>query len=440
MSSRYESWGRYPKFEQEAVRFEWRGDDVPPVARENGPFLPFGNGRSYGDVCLNDGGKLVDCRGLDRFIAWDPDSGVLRAEAGVLLSEVLALTVDQGWFLPVTPGTQYATLGGAIANDVHGKNHHRAGTFGRHVLRFELLRSDGTRLTCSPDDNADFFRATIAGLGLTGIITWVEIQLQPVASPYIDQETIRFGKLDEFFDLARESDRDYEHTVAWVDCRPAGEDLGRGLFTRGNYADKVGHSAPKPPSRRLRFPIDPPFTLVNGLTLNIFNNMYYRKQRSNRVQKLEHYEPFFYPLDTILAWNRVYGTRGFLQYQCAIPEASMQDGIREILARIGRSGLGSFLAVLKVFGDQPSPGLMSFPMPGATLALDFANQGKKTFDLLSELDEVTRDTGGRLYPSKDARMSPADFQAAYPAWTDMNEFIDPGISSSFWRRVTEMPA
>lgn len=436
MSNRYQSWGRYPKAEQQAYRLNWRDDALPDGALGDGSFLPFGNGRSYGDVCLNDGGKLVDCRGLNRFIEFDEETGILRAEAGVLLSEIHALTVERGWFLPVTPGTQFATLGGAIANDVHGKNHHRAGTFGRHVRCFELLRSDGTRLACSPEENDGYFRATIAGLGMTGVITWAEIALQRIGSAYIDQETIRFANLDEFFSLARESDGDYEHTVAWVDCLPHGDMLGRGLFTRGNHADAGGADAPGAPSRRLRFPIDPPFTLVNRLTLKLFNDLYYRRQRAERVRSVEHYARFFYPLDSILSWNRIYGSRGFLQYQCAIPVARMEDGIREILSRIAKSGMGSFLAVLKVFGDQPSPGLLSFPMPGATLALDFPNRGSKTFKLLDELDEVTRETGGRLYPSKDARMHARDFQAAYPSWQAMADFIDPGVSSSFWRRVT----
>ncbi len=439
MGKRYQSWGRYPKAEQEAVRLDWRNDALPARLGE-ASFLPFGNGRSYGDVCLNDGGKLADCRGLNRFVDFDGDTGILRAEAGVLLAEIHALTVDRGWFLPVTPGTQYATLGGAIANDVHGKNHHRAGTFGRHVRRFELLRSDGSRLECTPVENAGLFNATIAGLGLTGIVTWAEIQLQAVPSAYIDQETIRFGKLEEFFELARESDIDFEHTVAWVDCAPSGDDLGRGLFTRGNHAKDIGSDPPKAPSRRVSFPVDPPFTLVNSWTLRAFNELYYRRQRADRVQSLQHYEPFFYPLDTINAWNRVYGSKGFLQYQCVIPEAEMEDGMREILSRIGRSGMGSFLAVLKVFGNQPSPGLLSFPMPGATLALDFANLGKRTFELLDTLDDVTRAAGGRIYAAKDARMSAADFQAAYPAWRDMLEHADPGVSSSFWRRVTETVA
>lgn len=399
--------------------------------------MPFGNGRSYGDVCLNDGGMLLDCRHLDRFIQFDPDTGVLRCESGVLLSEILSLTVPNNWFLPVTPGTQFVSLGGAIANDVHGKNHHKAGTFGSHVRCFELLRSDGTRFVCSPDDNSGFFNATIGGLGLTGVVTWAEIQLHPIHNPYIDQEIIRYGNLGEFFALASESDQAYEHTVAWIDCLAKGQQLGRGLFIRGNYAEAVEGRAPRPSSVRLSFPVDPPFALINGLTLKLFNNLYYRKQRSERVKGLVHYQPFFYPLDAIQAWNRVYGSKGFFQYQCAVPTDRMEDAIREILERIGRAGIGSFLAVLKRFGDRPSPGLLSFPLPGATLALDFPNNGAKTLRLLDQLDEVTRSAGGRVNPSKDARMRPEDFQNGYPSWTAFEAYADPQFSSSFWRRVAK---
>ena len=433
---RYQSWGRYPKVNQEARKLYWRDDPLPIEAVANKAFLPFGNGRSYGDVCLNDGGVVLDCHHLDRFIHFDANTGVLRCEAGVLLSEILQLTVAKGWFLPVTPGTQFVTVGGAIANDVHGKNHHKAGTFGQHVRCFELLRSDGTRMTCSPNDNEEFYRATIGGLGLTGVITWAEIQLHPVNNAFIDREIIRYKNLDEFFALARKSDQTYEHTVAWIDCLAKGNQLGRGLFIRGNYAAAVEGKTPKPSAMRLTFPIDPPFGLINGLTLKLFNNLYYRKQLSDRVEGLVHYQPFFYPLDAIYAWNRIYGSKGFFQYQCAVPTDQMEDAIREILERIGKAGIGSFLAVLKLFGERPSPGLLSFPLPGATLALDFPNIGVKTLRLLEQLDEVTRSVGGRVNPSKDARMRAEDFQNGYSNWTKMADYMDPHFSSSFWRRVT----
>lgn len=436
-NTRYQSWGRYPKVEQDASRLEWRSDALPLAEFAENNFLPFGNGRSYGDVCLNADGALLDCRGLDRFIDFNKETGVLRCESGVLLSEVLELCVPQGWFLPATPGTQYVTLGGAIANDVHGKNHHKEGTFGRHVRCFELLRSDESRIICSPSENEDYFKATIGGLGLTGVITWVEIQLQAVKSALVDQETIRYSNLDEFFTLAGESDNEYEYTVAWLDCLAKGKNLGRGLFTRGNHADTPMSAAPQAAKGgHLSFPVDPPISLVNGLSVKAFNAAYYRKQRAARVSEQVHYRPFFYPLDAIQNWNRMYGSKGFLQYQCVVPVEQMKEAVREILERIGQAGLGSFLVVLKLFGDKQSPGLLSFPMPGATLALDFPNQGSKTFSLLDQLDQVTHSAGGRVYPCKDARMRPEDFQKAYPSWRTIEQYRDPNISSSFWRRVT----
>ena len=284
--TRYESWGRFPKATHDVVRMNWRDGALPPDSGKS--LLPFGNGRSYGDCCLNDDGILVDARGLDRFIGFDAATGILRCEAGVLLSEILELIVPRGWFLPVTPGTQFVTIAGAVANDVHGKNHHRAGTFGRHVKCFELLRSDGSRLRCSPAENPDWFRATVGGLGLTGLITWVELQLKAISGPLIDQEVIRYGRLEEFFRLSRESDATHEYTVAWIDCAAAGASLGRGLFIRGNDATG-GQDRRARAATRLSVPFDPPFALVNGPSLRLFNQLYYHKQRQERVRSTVHY-------------------------------------------------------------------------------------------------------------------------------------------------------
>ncbi len=432
--SRYQSWGRYPKEEQQAVDYLWRFNALPES--DAATLLPFGNGRSYGDVCLNSGGTLIDCRGLNRLISFDQEQGILRCESGVLLSEILQLIVPKGWFLAVTPGTRFVTMGGAIANDVHGKNHHLAGTFGSYLRSFELLRSDGSRLLCSPNENADFFQATIGGLGLTGIITWAEIELKAINSPYIDQEVIRFSNLDQFFSLAEESDLTHEYTVAWIDCLAKGEDLGKGLFVRGNHAEKIEQSPHRKRGGAFSFPIDPPIALINGPTLKLFNTLYYRKQYGERSHSTVDYEPFFYPLDAIQNWNRIYGSKGFFQYQCAIPTEHATEAIREILQRISNAGVGSFLAVLKMFGDRPSPGLLSFPAQGATLALDFPNSGEKTLRLLDSLDEVTRAANGKIYPAKDARMSAQDFKVQYPGYIKLGPFIDKKFSSNFWQRVT----
>jgi FAD/FMN-containing dehydrogenase len=331
--------------------------------------LPYGNGRSYGDSNLNPGGILLDTRSLNRILAFDVDTGILVCEAGVLLSEILARCVPQGWFPMVTPGTQFVTIGGAIANDVHGKNHHRAGSFGNHLLRFELLRSDGRLLLCSPHENADWFTATIGGLGLTGVITWAALQLRSVANAYVDSETIRFRSLEEFFELSAASERDHEYTVAWIDCAFGGKRLGRGLFNRANHALASLEPSGGAPGwkggdgpRSLRMPFTPPFSLVNSATLKAFNLACFHRQRSDRVQRLQHYRPFFYPLDMLLEWNRLYGPHGFYQYQCAVPQAHALRSVRVLLETIAASGMGSFLAVLKQFGAPPSRGMLSFPM------------------------------------------------------------------------------
>jgi FAD/FMN-containing dehydrogenase len=427
-----ESWGRYPKTEQRWRLIHWR-DEPLGLENEPGPVLPYGLGRSYGDACLNDGGLLLETRGLNRFIAFDRQTGLLRCEAGVSLAEIIEVCLPHGWFLPVTPGTKFVTVGGAIAADVHGKNHHRAGTFARHVLRFELLRSTGERLLCSRDSHPEWFAATVAGLGLTGLITWAEIQLRPVRSRRIAAESVPFANLSEFFPISAESERDYEYTVAWVDCTARGAHLGRGIFMRGNHAESGPLAARR--QAALRVPFDFPGFVLNPLTVRLFNSLYYWKQLGRRTRGLLDINPFFYPLDAVLDWNRIYGRRGFLQWQCVVPYGGDESTIREILDRIARAGKASFLAVLKVFGDQPSPGLLAFPRPGVTLALDFRIDAA-LLRLLDGLDAIVRQAGGAIYPVKDARMSAADFQAFYPQWRRLAEFADPLFSSSFWRRVT----
>ena len=436
MTKRYESWGRFPKVKHtEVVPVFWR-TQVPDLAGFGKPVLPFGMGRSYGDVCLNEGGVLLDASYMSRCIDFDEENGLLRCEAGATLDEILKLVVPKGWFLPVTPGTKYVTLGGAIANDVHGKNHHKAGTFGRYVTRFELLRSDGERLICSPEENVDLFKATIGGLGLTGLILWAEIRLKPIKSAMIEVEKIKFGSLDEFFEISASSDEDYDYTVAWIDCLATGENLGRGIFMRGNHADAPVELKPHDDGR-LIVPVDFPGFVLNPLTMKLFNLGYYGVQRKKIVKSLMHYDPFFYPLDSIREWNRIYGKKGFLQYQFVIPTTEHRRTIKAILERIARSGVASFLAVLKEFGDIRSPGMLSFPRPGVTLSLDMPFRGGKTLLLLEELDKMVMDAGGVLYPAKDARMSALDFQTFFPQWREFARFVDPHFSSNFWRRVTQ---
>lgn len=423
------SWGRYPRATQQIIPLYWRDSPLPDTA---GSILAYGNGRSYGDVCLNDGGTLLHTRGLDRLISFDADTGALRCEAGTLFSDILAFAVPRGWFLPVTPGTQYITLGGAIANDVHGKNHHRAGTFGEHLRCFELLGSDGSRRLCSREGNADLFAATIGGLGLTGLITWADFTLKRIQGPWMSTQTLAFSGLVEFFALSAESERDWEYTVAWVDCAGSGRNFGRGLFMRANH---VADSRPVPRARRLGIPFTPPVPLINGVTLRAFNALYFHGTRRGAVTIP--YQPYFYPLDAIAGWNRIYGPRGFLQYQCVVPPAQAPEAMTELLAAIAASGSGSFLSVLKVFTDRPAAGILSFPRAGTTLALDFPNRGAATFDLLERLDDIVVAAGGAVYPAKDARLRGERFRRYFPRWQEMQAHVDPRFSSGFWRRVME---
>ena len=426
-----ESWGRWPRPTDQALHPLRRRDAALPVGDRS--LLAHGQGRSYGDSCLNDGGRLLLTRGLDHFLHFDADAGVITCEAGVTLGQVLEVALPRGWFLPVTPGTQFATVGGALANDVHGKNHHRNGSFGDHVLAFELLRSDGSRRRLRPGD--PLFAATIGGLGLTGVVSWLQLKLQRVAGPWMAVESVRFENLADFFALSAESAGSHEYTVAWVDCLARGKALGRGHFLRANHAP-AGRSG-RLPGRGLAMPVTPPFALVNRLTLRPFNTLYFQRQQVRSRAGIAHYAPYFYPLDGIRAWNRMYGPRGFLQHQCVLPPAAARDAVAALLGEIARSGQGSFLAVLKEFGDRAAPGLLSFARPGTTLALDFPRAGPSTFALLDRLDAIVAAAGGALYPAKDARMSPAMFRAGQPRLDEFIPHLDPAFSSSFWRRVME---
>jgi len=430
----YPSWGRYPASTPAGISRPARRTHA--LAPQTGSVLAYGNGRSYGDSCLNNDGTLIDMRGLDRFIDFDPATGLLECEAGVLLADILELVVPQGWFVPVTPGTQFVTVGGAIANDVHGKNHHVAGTFGHHVRALELARSDGSRLVCSSTDNAERFAATVGGLGLTGLITRATIALRRIQGPFMDVDTRRFANLDGFFSLSAASDADYEYTVAWVDCSARGDKLGRGWFMRANHRPALGQQ-PDPGHRSgPTFPFVTPISMINRATLAPLNTLYYHRSLRSHHRANQHYQPFFYPLDGIRHWNRAYGPHGFLQYQCVVPHADGRAAIIELLERIAAARAGSFLSVLKMFGDIPSPGMLSFARPGITLALDFPNRGKSTFELLDALDDVVMAAGGAVYPAKDARMSAAAFDCYFPAWRQFETHVDPAFSSDFWRRVT----
>ncbi|HXZ79956.1 MAG TPA: FAD-binding oxidoreductase [Terriglobales bacterium] len=428
----YYSWGRFPQVRHRAVHRVYWPDQLPDVLSRasTGSVLPYGLGRSYGDSCLNEGRDLIDCSRMNRFLGFDLETGLICCEAGVSLAEILAIAVPHGWFLPVTPGTKFVTVGGAIANDVHGKNHHRAGTFGHHVRKLGLQRSDGNLLICTPEENPGLFRATIGGLGLTGVIVWAEIQLRRIESSQIEVDTLVFQSLDEFLTLTSESDADFEYTVAWIDCFSTPQP--RGIFFRGNHAAAGGLEIPR--KRAPRVPVAFPDWVLSRRTIQWFNSLYFRRNFLKRRRSLLSYEPFFYPLDSIRQWNLIYGKRGFLQYQCVIPD-SARGVFARLLGLIADSQMGSFLGVIKRFGSIPAAGMISFPRPGLTLALDFAMRGESTLRLMQTLDDVVLESGGALYPAKDGRMSRTMFRQSFPEWRRFESYVDPKFSSSFWRRV-----
>jgi FAD/FMN-containing dehydrogenase len=427
------SWGRYPKSAHQHVHKPAWNDQVPEIlsSAAHGSLLPYGLGRSYGDSCLNSGRELIDCRRLNRILGFDESTGMLRCESGVTLSDIIDVFLPKGWFLPVTPGTRFVTVGGAIANDVHGKNHHCAGTFGAHVRRIGLHRSNDGLVTCNSEENTAMLRATIGGLGLTGVIAFADIQLKRVASPWIDAESVPFDSLKAFFDLSHESNDRFEYTVAWLDCF-AGK-TPRGIFFRGNHSADRGKDFH--PQRGPKLPFALPAWMLNRYSVKAFNTAYYKFHAAKQGAGVVGYDSFFYPLDSIRQWNLLYGRQGFLQYQCVIPEANV-DALEELLDLISRSGMGSSLGVLKQFGAAAPAGMLSFPRPGITVALDFQMRGERTLKLMQSLDDVVRHSGGALYPAKDARMSHDLFEASFPRWRAFVPYIDPKMSSSFWRRVT----
>lgn len=426
------SWGNYPRVRHATVLpLHWRSAPLPDLPR---PWLAHGLGRSYGDSALNEGGALLCTRGLDRVIAFDRDNGVLRAEAGMSLAALLDLAVPAGWFPPVVPGTAFATMGGAVANDVHGKNHHLVGSFGHHVRRLELLRSDGVRQECSPTANPALFYATVGGLGLTGLITWVEIGLVRIASPWLDVETRRMDDLDSFFALSAESAA-HEYNVAWVDALARGRHAGRGIFMRARTSQLEAPIAARRRSR-ISVPFDLPRCALNEMSVRAFNALYLARARREWRPVRQPYGQYLFPLDAIGHWNRMYGKAGFLQHQSVLPRADAAAKLREMLDTIAAAGAASFLTVLKIFGSRESVGLLSFPRPGVTLALDLSMRGPATLALLERLDAIVRDAGGAIYPAKDARMSPATFRASFPHHEAFSAHVDPAFSSSFWRRVT----
>ena len=421
------SWGNLYRPVQDTLALNWRTDSIPVTKQ----MLAVGNRRSYGDVCVNDGGTVVDLSGLNKFISFDSTNGILRCESGVTLWQVAKFAVPHGWFLPVTPGTGFVTVGGAVANDVHGKNHHVSGSFGCFVRSLSLRRSKEGELACSESENSDLFAATIGGLGLTGTITWVEFQLKPMRHSQMAVESIAYDNYEDFLALSSESELSHEYCVSWINCL---SNDGRGVFFRGNHAN-TGSLDASLDNRARSVPaiVGAGFPLVNQLSLNIFNQVYMRAHSGARSYN-ETIAKFFYPLDSLLNWNRIYGRKGFYQFQCVVPSDNASV-LTEVLAKISKNKQGSFLSVLKTMGSISSPAMLSFCRPGVTLALDFPNRGTRTTKLLAELEKMTMEADGAIYPAKDATMSAATFEQSFPRLSEFTQYIDPAYTSSFWQRV-----
>ncbi len=371
----------------------------------------------------------------------DSHSGRLHCESGVTLDAILQLAIPAGWFLPVTPGTQFVTIGGAVANDVHGKNHHRAGSFGNHVRCLELLRSDGERVLCSPDQNVDLFRATIGGLGLTGLILRIELQLKSVPGPWIDCEQIRFRRLQEFFELSSDSDRTHEYTVAWLDCISPGEKLGRGIFLRGNHcaARGAGHlpyvDKPCLPRSEMASSFEAPDILIKRFTVRLFNNLYFHAPLRDFTRRTISYEKFFYPLDCVAGGTVYTAGAAFCSINASFPTKSAAS-LRKFCGSLSPPAWSARFQCSRYSEKFVLRAGFSFPRPGVTLALDFPIQGQATFDLCDRFDEKVRASGGAVYPAKDARMSAASFHSYFPDVDEFSRLQDPHFSSDFWRRVS----
>jgi FAD/FMN-containing dehydrogenase len=442
-------WGRFPVESCRLFRPE-KPSHLPSIldSPESASYIARGLGRSYGDAALNREGGVISFIRLNRFLAFDPGSGVLECEAGVSFEEILRYFLPRGYFLPVTPGTKFVTLGGAIASDIHGKNHHRVGTISRFVLDLRLLTPGGEILTCSREENPDVFRATLGGMGLTGLVLSARIRLQPVETAYVLVDYGKARNVDEALTRMEESDHRYEYSVAWIDCLAAGRSLGRSVLMRGNPAlrSDVPARIPDPLAvrRSLRFsiPFDFPSWGLNRATVGAFNAAFYRKH-SDETGRLVDFDTYFYPLDSIRDWNRMYGRRGFVQYQVVFPMSTSRVGLIDLLEKFRSSERVSFLAVLKRFGD-PDEGLLSFPLSGYTLTLDLPVQDG-LFSFLREMDQVVIRHGGRLYLAKDAVTTAESFAAMYPhleEFRKVRERLDPGsrLTSSLARRVGIVPS
>ncbi|MBX2955406.1 MAG: FAD-binding oxidoreductase [Cyclobacteriaceae bacterium] len=432
------NWNNYP-IEKSEVSSPVFAEDFYTQLAESSSFIVRGNGRCYGDASLSP--HVISALKFNRVLNFDEARGILTCQSGLLLSDILDLIMPRGWFLPVTPGTRFITVGGAVASDVHGKNHHKDGSFSQHIVSMKVLSPNGEIVVCSALENSEYFWFTCGGMGLTGIILEVTFTLKKIETGYIKQVQIKSEGLDEVLDLFEQYSH-YTYSVAWIDCLKKGPHFGRSILMLGEHAtipelNGRQHVYPKK-SKTLSVPFHFPSFVLNGLSVKAFNSVFYTKNYKREMHSIASCESFFYPLDAILHWNRIYGRKGFVQYQFVVPKDRGKEGIREILTRISNKGWGSFLAVLKLFGTQQGP--ISFNMEGYTLALDIPINAK-LFAFLDELDIMVKEYGGRIYLTKDARMKAEIFHSTYPNASRFTSFlseIDPEkkIVSSLSRRLS----
>jgi len=437
-------WGNFPKETCYVYRPETAGDLKQLLADQNSSYIAYGLGRSYGDTPLNKEAGIVLFDKFKHMLSFDEKTGILNCEAGVSLNEIIRLFLPRGYFPGVTPGTKFVTIGGAIANDVHGKNHHIDGCFSEYVLGFDLLLASGEVIACSRTENPEAFWATIGGIGLTGMILRATIQLIPVKTSYIQATYEKASNLDEAFRLFQENDASYKYSVAWIDCLSTGDSLGKSILMRGRHAEPeelpANITEPFKPDKasNLKMPVNAPSFALNYWSISAFNKLYYASYKNET--KIVDSTSFFHPLDAIGDWNKMYGKNGFIQYQAVFPKANdPKAGIRKLLERLSAEKCSSFLAVLKSSG-QENNGLLSFPMEGYTLALDIPIKHDSLFAFLKELDEIVLAYGGRVYLAKDATIDPETFKVMYPRWEAFSKVkaeLDPNglFSSSMSRRI-----
>jgi decaprenylphospho-beta-D-ribofuranose 2-oxidase len=420
---RVSNWGNYPSTEADVRSFATHDEALQSLEFAS-EFIPRGLGRCYGDSSLNK--NILSTLKFNRFLGFDREEGVLHCQSGLSFAEILDVIVPAGWFLPVTPGTKFITVGGAIAADVHGKNHHHSGSFSHHVLHFRLLAPNGQVYDCSRAENADVFWATCGGMGLTGIILEATFKLQRIETAYLVEESTKTRNVEDLFRLFEES-MQFQYSVAWIDCLARGKNLGKGVLLNGDHAlvgdlqkeSQLRSPLTLPPKRKFNVPFNMPSFTINPLTVKAFNTLWYAKAKGNKHRHLVDYDTYFYPLDGVHHWNRVYGKRGFAQYQFVIPPANGYEGMVRILEVISAERLPSFVTVLKYFGKGET-GPLGFPMEGYMLALDFPITNK-LFGVLDRLDDIVMEHGGRIYLTKDSRMRPEVLQKGYPRLTEFQE-------------------